>query len=197
MGALLGVAQGSVREARLLDPQVERRRRRRAAGRLRRQGRDLRHRRHLDQAGRRHGSDEMGHGRRWRGRRRDEGARAAQGQGQHRRHLRPGREHARRQCPAPGRRRDHHVGPDGRSDQHRCRRPARARRRDHLRAAQLQAVDDHRPRDPDRRDPDQPRPRMGRPVLEQRRACRQAAAGRRGDRATNCGACRWASRSTG
>ena len=50
------------------DPQVERRRRGRPAGRLRRQGRDLRHRRHLDQAGRRHGSDEVGHGRRRRGR---------------------------------------------------------------------------------------------------------------------------------
>ena len=45
--------------------------------------------------------------------------------------------------------------------------PARACRRRHLRAAQLQAVDDHRPGDADRRDPDQPRPRMGRPVLEQ------------------------------
>ena len=35
--------------------------------------------------------------------------------------------------------------------------------------------DDHRPCDADRRDPDQPWPRMGRTVLEQRGACRQAA----------------------
>ena len=64
MGALLGVAQGSVREARLLILKLERRQAGRAAGRIRRQGRYLRHRRHLDQAGRRNGSDEVGHGRR-------------------------------------------------------------------------------------------------------------------------------------
>ena len=53
MGALLGVAQGSVRDPRLLILRWNGGKRRRGAGRLRRQGRDLRHRRHLDQAGRR------------------------------------------------------------------------------------------------------------------------------------------------
>ena len=38
-------------------------------------------------------------------------------------------------------------------------------RRDHLGAAQLQADDDRRPRDADRRDPHQPRPRIWRAVL--------------------------------
>ena len=52
MGALLGVAQGSVRPPRLLVDALERRQARREAGRLRRQGHHLRHRRHLDQAGR-------------------------------------------------------------------------------------------------------------------------------------------------
>ena len=49
---------------------LERRQGRHEAGRLRRQGHHLRYRRHLDQAGARHGSDEVGHGRRRRGRRR-------------------------------------------------------------------------------------------------------------------------------
>ena len=165
MGALLGVAQGSVREPRMLvlrwnggaqgDAPVA------FVGKgvtFDTGGISIK-----PAAG--HGIDEVGHGRRRRGRRRDEGARRAQGQGQCRRHLRAGREHAGRQRPAPGRRRHHHVGPDGRGDQHRRRRPARAGRRDHLRPAQLQADDDHRPGDADRRDPDQPRPRIWRPVL--------------------------------
>ena len=46
-----------------------------------------------------------------------------------------GREHARRQRPAAGRRRHHHVGPDDRGDQHRRRRAAGAVRRDDLGAA--------------------------------------------------------------
>jgi hypothetical protein len=51
--------------------------RRRQAHGVRRQGRDLRHRRHLAEAGRRHGRHEVGHGRRRRRGRRDAGARAA------------------------------------------------------------------------------------------------------------------------
>jgi hypothetical protein len=47
-----------------------------------RQGRRLRHRRHLDQARRRHGRDDDGHGRRGRRRGRDAHAGPAQGQGQ-------------------------------------------------------------------------------------------------------------------
>ena len=58
---------------------------------------------------------------------------AAQGQGQHRRHLRAGRKHARRQCPASRRRGHHDVGPDRGSHQHRRRRAPRAGRRGHLR----------------------------------------------------------------
>ena len=61
----------------------------------------------------------------------------AQGEGERRRHLRPGREHARRQRAAPRRRRHQHVGPDDRGHQHRCRGAARPRRRDHLRAAEV------------------------------------------------------------
>jgi leucyl aminopeptidase len=65
---------------------------------------------------------------------------AAQGQGQRRRHLRPGRKHARRQCPAPRRCRHLDVGPDHRGDQHRRRRPSRAVRCADLGAADLQAA---------------------------------------------------------
>jgi hypothetical protein len=64
MGALLGVAQGSVREPRLLVMEWKGGGTGRASRRLRRQGRDVRYRRHLDQAGRRHGRHEVGHGRR-------------------------------------------------------------------------------------------------------------------------------------
>ena len=53
MGALLGVAQGSPRGAAPGRHAVERRQGQGQAGRLRRQGRDLRYRRHFDQAGRR------------------------------------------------------------------------------------------------------------------------------------------------
>ena len=66
MGALLGVGQGSVRPSRVVVMQHTAARG--SAHRLYRQGRLLRHRRHLDQAGRRHGGHEVGHGR---GRRRD------------------------------------------------------------------------------------------------------------------------------
>ena len=68
---------------------------RRAAG-LRRQGRHLRHGRHLAQAGRRHGGHEVRHGR-GRGRdRRARRARRAQGQGRRGGRPGPGREHAGR-----------------------------------------------------------------------------------------------------
>ncbi len=71
MGALLGVGQGIGARIPARDHAVARRRRRQAAAhRLRRQGRHLRHRRHLDQAGRGHGRHEVGHGRRRRGDRR-------------------------------------------------------------------------------------------------------------------------------
>ena len=94
MGSLLGVAQGSPRGAAPGGHAVERRQGQGQAGRLCRQGRHLRHRRHFDQAGRRHGGHEGRHGRRRRRHRADARAGRAQGQGQCRRHHRPGREHA-------------------------------------------------------------------------------------------------------
>jgi hypothetical protein len=153
MGALLGVGQGSVRDPRMLILRWNGGKPRRCSGRFRRQGRDLRYRRHLDQARPGHGSDEMGHGRSRRRRRRDEGAGASQGKGQRHRHLRPGREHAVRQRPAPGRRGDDDVRPDRRGHQYRRGRPSRPRRRDHLRPAQVRTRNDRRPRDSHRSDP--------------------------------------------
>ena len=111
------------------DHALERRQERRSAGCLYRQGRLLRHRRHFDQAGRKHGGHEGRHGRgRLRGRI-DACAGRAQGQGQRGRRHRPCREHARRQCAAARRYRDLDVGPDHRDHQHRRRRPPRAGRR--------------------------------------------------------------------
>ena len=52
MGALLGVGQGSRSASRIVIMRWNGGKTRRPAGRLRRQGRQLRHRRHLDQAGR-------------------------------------------------------------------------------------------------------------------------------------------------
>ena len=80
MGLLLGVARGSAEPPRVLVLRHS------APGagpgtgaRAGRQGHHLRHRRHLDQAGRRHGADEGRHGRRRRRHRRDAGDRAAEG----------------------------------------------------------------------------------------------------------------------
>ena len=88
MGALLGVAQGSVREARLLVMRWN------GAGNggqpVAFVGKGVT----FDTGGisikpaAGHGSHEVGHGRRRRGRRSDEGARLAKGEGEHRRHLR-------------------------------------------------------------------------------------------------------------
>ena len=88
-----GIAQGQPRRHHAL----ERRQEERCAGRLHRQGRDLRHRRHFDQARRRHGGHEGRHGGRGLRGRADARARGAQGQGQRGRRHRPGREHAGRQ----------------------------------------------------------------------------------------------------
>ena len=75
---------------------LERRQSGRCAGRLHRQGRVLRHRRHLDQAGGRHGGHEGRHGGRGLRHRPDAGAGRAQSEGQRGRRHRPGREHAGR-----------------------------------------------------------------------------------------------------
>ena len=67
-GALLGVAQGSANEPRMVVMQWNGARQRQEsqgqAGRVRRQRRDVRHRRHQHQTRRRHGGHEVGHGRR-------------------------------------------------------------------------------------------------------------------------------------
>ena len=109
------------------------------ARRLRRQGRLLRHRRHLDQAGRRHGRHEVGHGRCRRRHRSDAGTGRPQGQGQRGRHLRPGREHAFRQCAAARRHRRIHVRTDDRGAEHRRRGPADPGGRPVVHAGEVQA----------------------------------------------------------
>ena len=91
------VGQGSARESRLVAMRWRGAKAKKAqAGRLRRQGRLFRFRRHLDQAGGGHGGHEGRHGRRGLRRRPDARARPPQGQGQRRRRDRPGRKHARR-----------------------------------------------------------------------------------------------------
>ncbi len=62
MGALLGVGQGSAHELEACGHALERRQARCRAGRLHRQRRLLRYRRHLDQAGAGHGRYERRHG---------------------------------------------------------------------------------------------------------------------------------------
>ena len=79
MNALLGVGQGSRARQPRRGHALERRQEGRRAGRLHRQGRVLRHRRHLDQAGRRHGGHEGRHGGRGLRGRPDARARRAQG----------------------------------------------------------------------------------------------------------------------
>ena len=96
------------------------------AGRLRRQGRDVRYRRHLHQALRRDGRHEVGHGRRRCRHRAHARARRSQGQGQRGGHDRARREHAVGDRPAARRRGDLDVRSDGRGDQHRRRRTPRA-----------------------------------------------------------------------
>ena len=167
MGALLGVAQGSPRGAAPGRHAVERRQGQGQAGRLRRQGRHLRHRRQLDEAGRRHGGHEGRHGRRRRRDRPDARARRAQGQGQCRRHHRPGRERRRRQCAASGRHRHLDVGPDDRGAEHRRRRPPRACRCALVLQPALRAEIHGQPGDADRRDHGRARPEPCRPVLQQ------------------------------
>ena len=131
-----GLAQGQPRRHHALERRQEERR----AGRLHRQGRDLRHRRHFDQAGRRHGGHEGRHGGRGLRGRPDACARGAQGQGQRGRRHRPRREHAGRQRPAAGRHRQDDERPDHRDHQHRRRRPPRAGRRAALRQHAPQAA---------------------------------------------------------
>jgi leucyl aminopeptidase len=127
MGALLGVAQGSGRRPAESS----------CSGRAASQNKPIAFvgkgvvfdTGGISTAGRRYGGDEGRHGRGGCRDRPDAHARCAQGQGQCRRHHRPRREYARRQCPAAGRHRHLDVRPDHRGHQYRCRRPPRARRR--------------------------------------------------------------------
>ena len=190
MNALLGVGQGSAHDSRVVVMRWNGGKTRRQAGRLHRQGRVLRHRRHFDQAGGRHGGHEGRHGGRGLRGRPDACARRAQGQGQRRRRHRPRREHARRQGAAAGRHRHDHVGPDDRDHQHRRRRPARAGRRAALRQQALQAEIHDRSGDADRRDHRRARPGICRPVLQRRQAVGAAGQGRARRPASGSGACR-------
>ncbi len=88
MGSLLGVGQGSAKESKLVVMQWNGAGDDSAPVAFVGQGRHLRHRRHLDQAGRGHGGHEMGHGRLGRCRRHDDRAGVAQGARQCRRHHR-------------------------------------------------------------------------------------------------------------
>ena len=130
MGLLLGVGRGSAEPPRLIVMRVR-------AGRLRvgsgprpgRQGHHLRHRRHLDQAVRRHGAheDDMTGGAAVIAAMRAHWPAAA------RRSASSGSSRQPRTCPAAGhqsgRRPDRGAGQDRRGEQHRRRGPARARRR--------------------------------------------------------------------
>ena len=106
-----------------------------AGARPGRQRHHLRHRRHLDQAGREDGADEGRHGGRRRGRLRDARDRAAQGADARDRRRADRGEHAGREGDPAGRRAEERVGQDGRGDQHRRGRPADSRRRPLVRAA--------------------------------------------------------------
>ena len=114
----------------------------------------------------------------------------AQGEGQRGRRHRPGREHARRQRPAPRRHRHLDVGPDHRDHQHRRRRPARARRRALVRGEEVQAEIHGRSGDADRRHHGGARHRICRHVLQQRRIVGTAEQDRQRRPASASGACR-------
>ncbi len=136
MGAFWSVSQGSDEEPRLIVMRYEPDgRAQEARARTGGQGNYLRQRRHLHQAGRRHGEDEVRHGRR-RGHDRSHARhRAAQAERARDRHRVRQREHALRQSAEAGRRADCHVGQVDRDHQHRCRRPPGAGRWTALRAA--------------------------------------------------------------
>ena len=128
MGAFAAVARGSHEEPQLITIRYEPRGRRRPAARLRRQGRDVRLRRHLDQARGEDERDEVRHVGRRRGARGDRRDRPARPAGAGRQRDRRDREPAQRprgQARRHPARQDRH---DDRGAQHRRRGPARARR---------------------------------------------------------------------
>ena len=131
MGALLGVGAGSYNEPRLIvlrwEPPSPARERRPA--RARRQGDDVRLRRHLAEARDPHGGHEGRHGRRGRRRRRHRRARRARGPGPRDGRRRSRREHAERAQHASRRHPHRRQRQDDRGDEHRRRGSPRARRR--------------------------------------------------------------------
>ena len=193
MGALLGVGQGSVREPRLVVMQWNGGAKpRQAAGRLRRQGRHLRHRRHLDQAGRRHGGHEVGHGRR----RRRRSASCRRSPAARPRSTRSASSGLVENMPSGNAQRpgDIVTSMSGQTIEV-MNTDAEGRL---VLADALWYCQDRfkpqvhgRPGDPDRRDHHRARARLRRPVLQQRRAGRAARRPRARRPASSCGACRW------
>ena len=110
------------------DLALSRRRQERAHAGHRRQGRDVRLRRTVAQAARRHADDEVRQGRRLDHGRRHAGHRPAEAAGQRDRHRRAGREHDRAGGHEAGRRAHGPQRPHDRSAQHRRRGPAGAGR---------------------------------------------------------------------
>ena len=111
MGAFWSVSQGSDEEPRLIVMRYEPKGAPETArARTGRQGNHLRYRRHLHQARRRHGEDEVRHGGRRGHDRGDARHRAAQAECARHRHRVRQREHALRQGAKAGRHSDCHVG---------------------------------------------------------------------------------------
>ena len=173
MGAFWSVAQGSDEEPRLIVMRYEPagapgEARARPGG----EGNHLRHRRHLHQARRRHGEDEVRHGRRRRHDRSHARHRPAQAQRSRHRHRLRQREHALGQGAEARRRTDRHVRQVDRDHQHRRRRPARPRRRFALRP-RAGRHPPHRRRHPHRSLRRRPRHGQCRHLLQQRRVLRE------------------------
>ena len=170
MGGLVAVSQGGPEEPRLIVLRYS------GGGRADagpgRQGRHLRHRRHLDQALGRHARDEDGHVGRRRGARGGRGDRRAGAAGRPDRRRPLDREHALGNGDQAGRR-DHPVQrQDGRGQQHRRRGPPDPRRRPRLRDRARRRAG-RRPGDADRRGADRARLDLRGGDLQRRRARRR------------------------
>ena len=177
MGSFLSVTNGSDEPPRFIVLEYTRRRARREAAGAGRQGHHVRHRRHLAQAGRRHGPDEVRHVRRRQRVRHAARDRRAEGQGQRGRPGRRLREHAvGGRATKPG---DVVTSMSGQTIEV-LNTDAEGRlilcRRADLRRA-LRARGRRRHRHADRRDGDRAGPRRHRRVQQQRHA--GARAGRR------------------
>ena len=158
MGSFLSVTNGSDEPPRFIVLEYEAVAAQAEAAGAGRQGHHVRHRRHLAQAGRRHGPDEVRHVRRGVGVRHVPRDRRAQGEDQPDRAGPRLREHAVGPRDQARRHRHQHVGSDDRGAQHRRRGPPDPRRRADLCRA-LRARGRRRHRDADRRDGHRARPR--------------------------------------